>query len=87
MVVISKFAGTVSQSTGGHYVTFSNLSNIRNSTSNSHAVSSILIQGKSENKNRPSTVSCKNFGFNLPTGAEVQKIKVVYRYRKAVGSD
>ena len=87
MAVISKFAGTVSQSTGGHFVSFSNLSNIRNSTSNSHAVSSILIQGKSENKNRPSTISCKNFGFNLPAGAEVQKIKVVYRYRKAVGSD
>ena len=87
MATISKFAGTVSQTTGGHYVTFSNLSNIRNSTSGSWAVSSVLIQGKGENKNRPSSISCTNFGFNLPVGAEVKKVKVLYRYRKVAGSD
>ena len=84
---MTKYAGTVSQTTGGHYVTFDYLSNIRNAAEDSHAVSSVLIQGKSETKNRPSTISCTGFGFNLPLGAEPTKIIVEYRHRKNTGSD
>ena len=65
MASVTKYAGTVTQTTGGHYVSFDYLSNIRNAAEDSHAVSSILIQGKSETKNRPSTISCTGFGFNL----------------------
>jgi len=87
MASVTKYAGTVTQTTGGHYVTFDYLSNIRNAAEDSHAVSSILIQGKSETKNRPSTISCTGFGFNLPLGAEPTKIIVEYRHRKNTGSD
>ena len=87
MASVTKYAGTVTQTTGGHYVTFDYLNNIRNAAENSHAVSSILIQGKSETKNRPSTISCTGFGFNLPLGAEPVKIVVEYRHRKNTGSD
>ena len=87
MASVTKYAGTVTQTTGGHYVTFDYLSNIRNAAEDSHAVSSVLIQGKSETKNRPSTISCTGFGFNLPLGAEPTKIVVEYRHRKNTGSD
>ena len=87
MASTTKYAGTVTQTTGGHYVSFDYLNNIRNAAENSHAVSSILIQGKSETKNRPSTISCTGFGFNLPLGAEPTKIIVEYRHRKNTGSD
>jgi len=87
MASVTKYAGTVSQTTGGHYVSFDYLSNIRNAAEDSHAVSSILIQGKSETKNRPSTISCTGFNFNLPLGAEPTKIVVEYRHRKNTGSD
>ena len=63
------------------------MSNIRNAAEDSHAVSSVLIQGKSETKNRPSTISCTGFNFNLPLGAEPTKIVVEYRHRKNTGSD
>ena len=82
-----KFAGTVSQTTGGKYCTFSNLNNIRNSTEGSWAVSSVLVQGKAETPNRPSTITGTNFQFNLPTGAEPTKVKVTYRHMKVAGSD
>lgn len=87
MASTTKYAGTVTQTTGGHYVTFDYLSNIRNAAEGSHAVSSVLIQGKSETKNRPSTISCTGFNFNLPLGAEPTKIIVEYRHRKNTGSD
>jgi len=87
MASVTKYAGTVTQTTGGHYVSFDYLGNIRNAAENSHAVSSVLIQGKSETKNRPSTISCTGFGFNLPLGAEPVKIVVEYRHRKNTGSD
>jgi len=87
MASTTKYAGTVTQTTGGHYVSFDYLSNIRNAAEDSHAVSSVLIQGKSETKNRPSTISCTGFNFNLPLGAEPTKIIVEYRHRKNTGSD
>ena len=87
MASVTKYAGTVTQTTGGHYVSFDYLGNIRNAAENSHAISSILIQGKSETKNRPTTISCTGFNFNLPLGAEPTKIVVEYRHRKNTGSD
>ena len=87
MASVTKYAGTVTQTQGGPFVPFDYLNNIRNAAESSHAVSSILIQGKHETKTRPSMISCTGFGFNLPLGAEPTKIIVEYRHRKNTGSD
>jgi len=82
MASITKYAGTVSQTTGASFRTFSNLNNVKNGTTGSYATSSGVIKGKNSSPNRPSSVTCTNFGFNLPTGAEVSKVVVSYRHRK-----
>lgn len=87
MVSLTKYAGTVTQVTGGKYCSFSNLNNIKNNDVGSYAVSNVLIQGKSESPNRPSTITCTNFGFNLPVGAEPTKVVITYRHQKVAGSD
>lgn len=87
MASLTKYAGTVTQVTGGKYCSFSNLNNIKNNDNGSYAVSNVLIQGKSESPNRPSTITCTNFKFNLPVGAEPTKVIVTYRHQKVAGSD
>lgn len=87
MASLTKYAGTVTQVTGGKYCSFSNLNNIKNNDVGSYAVSNVLIQGKSESPNRPSTITCTNFKFNLPVGAEPTKVIVTYRHQKVAGSD
>ena len=84
MATLTKFPGTVSQTTGGDYRTFSDLNNIKVIGSGLYATSSANIKGKSSSPNRPSTISCTNFNFNLPTGAEVTKVNVHYNHRKNV---
>ena len=84
MATLTKFPGTVSQTTGGNYRTFSDLNNIKVIGSGLYATSSANIKGKSSSPNRPSTISCTNFNFNLPTGAEVTKVNVHYNHRKNV---
>lgn len=82
-----KYPNSVTQTTGGSYVTFSNISNIKNSSTTSYAESSTNIKAKNSSPNRPSTVSCSNFSFNLPTGAEIVDVTVYYRHVKLkVGS-
>ena len=80
MASLTKYAGTVSQSTGGNYRTFSDLANIKNNVNGSWANSNGNIKGKSSSPNRPSTITCTNFGFNLPEGAEPTKIITTYRH-------
>ena len=87
MATSTKFCKTVSQSTGGKYVTWSDLNNIRNTSSGAYAVSSVLIKGKNGSPNRPSTITCTNFDFNLPVGAEPTKVVVEYNHKKNPGSD
>ena len=84
MATLTKFPGTVSQTTGGNYRTFSDLNNIKVIGSGLYATSSANIKGKSSSPNRPSTISCTNFNFGLPTGAEVTKVTVHYNHRKNV---
>ena len=84
MATLTKFPGTVSQTTGGDYRTFSDLNNIKVIGSGLYATSSANIKGKSSSPNRPSTISCTTFNFNLPTGAEVTKVNVHYNHRKNV---
>ena len=81
MASIIKYAGTVSQTNGTVYSSFSNLGNLKNGSDGSLATTSD-VKGKSTNPNRPSTLSFTNFGFNLPTGAEVTKVIVTYRQKK-----
>ena len=86
MASIIKYPGTVSQTTGGKYVSFSDLNNIKNAASGAYAVSSVLIKGKKSTPNRPSTVTCTNFQFNIPVGAEPTKVTVELAHRKYNGS-
>ena len=81
MASLTKYAGTVSQVTGGKYASFSNLANLKNNVEGSWATTT-NIKGKSGSPNRPSTLSFTGFGFGLPTGAEVSKVTVEYRHRK-----
>ena len=81
MASIIKYAGSISQTTGTVYSSFSNLANLKNGSDGSLATTSD-VKGKSTNPNRPSTLSFTNFGFNLPTGAEVTKVIVTYRQKK-----
>lgn len=81
MASLTKYAGSISQSTGGKFAQFSNLANMKNATNGSWATTA-NIKGKSGSPNRPSTLSFTGFGFGLPTGAEVSKVTVTYRHRK-----
>ena len=74
MASLIKYAGSISQTTGTVYSSFSNLGNLKNGSDGSLATTSD-VKGKSTNPNRPSTLSFTNFGFNLPTGAEVAPSK------------
>jgi hypothetical protein len=79
---MTKSPTKTSQTTGGKYTTFEHLSNIQNTNGNSYAISSNPVTGKKGNKPRPSTVTCSNFKFNLPSDAVVKKVTVYYRHRK-----
>ena len=81
MASLIKYAGTISQSTGGKFAQFSNLANLKNNVEGSWSTTT-NIKGKSGSPNRPSTLSFTGFGFGLPTGAEVSKVTVTYRHRK-----
>lgn len=83
MASLTKLPGVVSQTTGGNYRTFSDLANIKVIGSGLYATSSGDILGKNSSPNRPSIVSCSNFSFNLPAGAEVSKVTVQYNHRKS----
>lgn len=81
MASLTKYAGTISQTTGGKYAQFSNLANLKNTVEGSWATTA-NIKGKSASPNRPSKLSFTGFSFGLPTGAEVSKVTVTYRHRK-----
>ena len=74
MVSIAKYAGTLSQTTGGNYASGFTLEEL----STKGAMSVVTVAGKNSSPNKPSIVSLTNFGFNLPTGAEITKITVNY---------
>lgn len=86
MASTMKYPKTVTQTTGGSYVSWSNLNNIKVNSSGAYAVSNVLIKGKSSSPNRPSTITCTNFGFNLHVGAEPTKVIVEYNHMKLAGN-
>lgn len=75
------YPNNITQTTGGKYRTFKNLSNIKN-ISNSSAVSNGLIYGKNSTPNRPSGITANKFNVSLPTGAIIQSITVDYYHQK-----
>lgn len=83
MSSVTKYPGTLSQTSGGKFRTFNNLNNVKNTTSGSYATSNGLIRGKSNSPNRPSSISATNFNINLPLGAEPTKITVDFAHRKS----
>ena len=77
----TKTPNNTDQTSGGHYVTFTGLNNIKNTSGTPYAITTI-IGPKLSNKNRPSTVTATNFKFNIPPDAIVKKITVHYRHGK-----
>ena len=83
MTIKNKYCNTITQTEGGHYRIFNHTSNIKNKEDTYAETNTIL--GKSQNLNRPSTLTLTNFKTELPTGAKVTKIKVYYKQRKTGG--
>ena len=77
----TKTPNNTDQTSGGHYVTFTGLNNIKNTSGTPYAITTI-VGPKLSNKNRPSTVTATNFKFNIPSDAIVKKITVHYRHGK-----
>jgi len=77
MTTLTKLPNSVSQTSGGQYRTFKNLNSICNTTSGSYAISGFAINPKfTQTLNRPSTITAKNFKFNIPGNAIVKQIRV-----------
>jgi len=88
MSVVTKFAGTITQTTGGVYRTFENLNNLKASGTGTYCESSGVIKGKSAILNtRPSILTLTKFGFNIPSGALIKSITVRYRHSKVAGGN
>ncbi len=80
MVTITKYANTISQTSGKPYSSFQNLNNLKNA--NNTYAKTALIEDKYNTYKRPSTLTLTNFGFNIPTGARINSIKVEYAQQK-----
>ena len=77
----TKTPNTTTQTNGGHYVQFTGLKNIQNTSGTPYAITGV-IGPKNQNKNRPSTISATNYKFNIPSDAVIKKITVHYRHSK-----
>lgn len=93
MVTVEKHAQSISQTKGAYktekyYREWTNLNNLKSednwascgvtSSNNNYT----LIGGKTGTWDRPSTISFKNFGFNIPSHAKITRIRVGYTQRK-----
>lgn len=79
MPSITKYCNTYSQTADSNNAKFNNLVTLKGASG--YAETS-TISKKGGTRPKPSTVTVTNFQFNLPTGAEVTKIKVEYAHRK-----
>lgn len=81
MNVVTCYPRTVSQTHSDSSQTkWINLNNLKNNSS-SYAHTNLISSSKGKHP-KVATLSCSNFGFNLPVGAEVIKIVVEYCHRK-----
>ena len=79
MPTITKYCNTYSQTADSNNAKFNNLVTLKSA---SGYAETNTISKKGGTHPKPSTVTATNFQFNLPTGAEVTKIKVEYAHRK-----
>ena len=79
MPTITKYCNTYSQTADSNNAKFNNLVTLKSA---SGYAETNTISKKGGTHPKPSTVTCTNFNFNLPTGAEVTEIKVEYEHRK-----
>ena len=78
---ITYYPNTVTQATGSNNVAFTGLTNLRNS--NKTYAKTGTIGASTATKNQPSSITATNFKINLPTGAEIQKIRVEVRHQQS----
>lgn len=79
MPTVTKYCNTYSQTADSNNAKFNNLVTLKSA---SGYAETNTISKKGGTHPKPSTVTATNFQFNLPTGAEVTKIKVEYAHRK-----
>lgn len=77
---VTKTCNKIRQSTGNEYAQFNDLNNLR-LHSNNYAQTK-LIKPKSQSPNTPAIVLCEDFRFNIPSGARVREIRVLYEQMK-----
>ena len=71
---VYKQLSSVSQTTGGNYAEFQDLTSL----SQGKLSRTDTIKGRDSTPNRPSTLSFTNFGFEIPNGADIKKIIINY---------
>ena len=81
MPTVTAYPQNITQTTGGKYRPFDNLNNLKNNQ-NTIAKSNGHITGKNGSTPTPSTLTCTNFKFNLPTGARINQITVEINQQK-----
>lgn len=74
MVSVKLYASNITQTTGGNYAEFT----VLNVLTGDGATSTNTINGANSTPNRPSTVSFTSFGFDLPKGADINRVTVHY---------
>lgn len=79
MPTVTKYCNTYSQTADSNNAKFNNLVTLKSASGYAETTT---ISKKGGTHPKPSTVTATNFQFNLPTGAEVTKIKVEYAHRK-----
>lgn len=70
---------TTQQTSGGKYVNFTNINNIK-TTDNTYA--ECHVGGKNATTNRPSTLNLSNYQANIPTGAMIESVTVKIKHKK-----
>lgn len=81
MPTVTAYPTTITQTTGGKYKPFDNLNNLKN-IQNTVAKSNGHITGKNGATPRPSTITCTNFKFQIPTGARINQITIDFAQQK-----
>lgn len=79
MPTITKTCNRIQQTSGGDYQTFLDLNNLKLTDSSAYAQTE-LIRAKKKTPNRPALLLLSDFRFNLPTGAVVRNIEVIYNH-------
>lgn len=74
----------ITQTSGGEYQPFNDINNLK--VQNSYYAQTELLRTKNGTPNRPSLLLLEDFRFNLPEGARVRNIAIIYQQMK-IGLD